>query len=103
MSGFVKIATRAELPALGDAKEFQVGDKLICIANIDGQYAAMENVCVHHGGPLGQGVVDRGKVICPWHGWQFDPYTGVPLQNPTLRVQVYALKIEGDDVLVRLP
>jgi nitrite reductase (NADH) small subunit len=102
MSEFVRIAARSELPVIGDAKEFQAGNKIICIANVDGEYAAMDNVCVHHGGPLGQGVVDRGKVICPWHGWQFDPKTGVPLQDPSRRVQIYELTIEGDDVLVRL-
>jgi len=64
-------------------------------------YCAMDNVCVHRGGPLGQGVVADGKVICPWHGWQYDPKTGVPLENPALRVAVYPLKVEGEDVLVQ--
>jgi nitrite reductase (NADH) small subunit len=103
MAEFVKVTTRSELPAEGEAKEFAVGDKTICIARVNGQYAALDNVCVHRGGPLGQGVIDRGKLVCPWHGWQFDVETGVPLQDPDLKVDVYALKLEGDDVLVRVP
>jgi nitrite reductase/ring-hydroxylating ferredoxin subunit len=98
---FVKIANRADLPAEGEAKEFTLGDKVVCIANVDGRYSAMDNVCVHRGGPLGQGVVLDGKVVCPWHGWMYDPQTGVPDVNPKMKVAVYPIKIEGDDVFVQ--
>ncbi len=102
MPQFVKLTTRSELPEDGEAKEFTVGDKVICVANIGGKYSAMNNVCVHRGGPLGQGVVMDGKVICPWHGWQYDVVTGIPAENPQLKLDVYPLKIEGDDVLVEI-
>jgi len=98
---FVKIANRADLPAEGEAKEFTLGDKVVCIANVDVRYSAMDNVCVHRGGPLGQGVVLDGKVVCPWHGWMYDPQTGVPDVNPKMKVAVYPIKIEGDDVFVQ--
>ena len=45
-------------------------------------YSAMENVCLHRGGPLGQGMIEGGKVVCPWHGWAWDPKTGEAAQNP---------------------
>ncbi len=102
MPQFVKIATRFDLPGPDEAKEFTVGDKVICIANINGAYAAVDNVCIHRGGPLGQGIVMDGKLICPWHGWQYDVTTGVPEQNPELKVAVYRFKVEGDDVFVEL-
>ena len=54
MPQFIKIATRADLPEPGEAKEFTVGEKIICVANVDGTLSAMDNVCVHRGGPLGQ-------------------------------------------------
>ncbi|HLH06017.1 MAG TPA: Rieske (2Fe-2S) protein [Terriglobales bacterium] len=103
MADFVKIGTKAELPADGEAKEFEVNGTTICIAQVDGSYAAMENMCCHRGGPLGQGVVLDGKVICPWHGWGFDPKTGASDQDISMGVKVYPIKIEGDDVLVELP
>jgi nitrite reductase/ring-hydroxylating ferredoxin subunit len=62
----------------------------------------MDNVCAHRGGPLGQGVILDGKVVCPWHGWMYDPKTGIPDVNPNLRVAVYPLKLQGDDVLIEL-
>ena len=53
-----------------------LGEKVFCVANIDGTYSAMDNVCVHRGGSLGQGVVLDGKVVCPWHGWMYDVRNG---------------------------
>ncbi len=96
----VRLCAVTDLPANDEAKEFKLGEKVICVANVDGKYAALDNVCCHRGGPLGQGVVLDGKIVCPWHGWMFDPATGVPDVDPQLRVNVYALKISGDDVMI---
>ncbi|NJK42388.1 MAG: Rieske 2Fe-2S domain-containing protein [Aquincola sp.] len=38
---------------------------------------ALSNVCRHQGGPLGEGRIVDGCVTCPWHGYQYDPATGV--------------------------
>jgi nitrite reductase (NADH) small subunit len=102
MANFVKIAAKADLPPSGEAREFACGDKMVCVANIDGTLAAMDNVCLHRGGPLGQGMVDGGKVICPWHGWEYDTKTGEASHNPSAKVAVYPIKVEGEDVLVEI-
>lgn len=102
MPEFVKIGIKSDLPADGEAKEFDVNGTAVCIASVDGSYAALENMCCHQGGPLGQGVVMDGRVVCPWHGWAFDPKTGAADQSPRLSVKVYSIRLEGDDVLVEL-
>jgi nitrite reductase (NADH) small subunit len=102
MATFVRIASASELPANGEAREFVAGEKTICLANCEGALSAMDNVCLHRGGPLGQGVIEDGKVICPWHGWQYDPRTGEAAHNPAAKVAVYPIKVEGDDVLVEI-
>ena len=102
MSKFVKLASKAELPAENEAKEFTVGDKTICVANVNGTITAMDNVCLHRGGPLGQGMIEDGKLVCPWHGWQWNPATGEAAHNPNARVAVYPLKIENGEVLVEV-
>lgn len=99
---WTKIGSKSDLPAEGEAREFTLGEKTVCVANIDGAYSALDNVCAHRGGPLGQGVVLEGKIVCPWHGWMYDPKTGVPDVNPEQRVAVYPIKVEGDDVLVEI-
>jgi nitrite reductase (NADH) small subunit len=102
MSDYLKLTTESELPAVNEAREFTLGDKTICVANVDGTITAMDNVCLHRGGPLGQGVVDRGKIICPWHGWEWNPATGEAVHNPAAKVPVYPLKTENGDVLIKL-
>lgn len=95
-----KIAIQSELPAPNTAKEFSCGDKTICIANVNGEFSAMDNVCLHQGGPLGEGTIEHGKVVCPWHGWQYDPKTGQAVHNPNAKLAVYPMKVENGDVLV---
>ena len=102
MAEFVKLTTVSELPPEGEAREFEINGKAICVAHTMEGFAAMDNVCVHRGGPLGQGVVDGNKVVCPWHGWAFDANTGASAHNADVRVKVYAMKIEGEDVFVAL-
>ena len=100
---FTKLTTRSELPALNEAKEFLCGERMICVANVNGTISAMDNVCQHHGGPLGQGVIHKGKVVCPWHGWAYDPQSGALDFNPSARLAIFPLKMEGDDVFIELP
>ncbi len=102
MPTFVKIANESDLPPAGEAKEFLCGNKPICIANVNGSYAALDGICPHRGGPLGQGMVEGNKVVCPWHGWAWDVKTGVAEQDRNMKVAVYPLKIEGGDMMVEI-
>jgi len=97
---FTKITTKSELPAANEAREFPCGDKMVCVANVDGAISAIDNVCLHRGGPLGQGTIEGGKVVCPWHGWAWDPKTGQSAHSASAKVAVYPLKIESEEVLV---
>jgi nitrite reductase (NADH) small subunit len=96
---FTRLASTSDLPAANEAKEIPCGEKMICVANVNGQFLAVDNVCVHLGGPLGEGVVDKGKIVCPWHGWAYDLKTG-ELAPGKPGVQAYSLKIENGDVLI---
>ena len=102
MSEYVKLTTTSELPSENEAKEFTLGERVICVANVNGTITAMDNVCLHRGGPLGQGVIDRGKLVCPWHGWEWDPQTGQAVHNPAAKLMVYPLKMENGDVMIKL-
>jgi nitrite reductase (NADH) small subunit len=102
MPNFIKLTTQSELPAADTANEFPCGDKTICVANVNGTYSAMDNVCLHQGGPLGEGTIENGKVVCPWHGWAYDPKSGEATHNAKAKVAVYPLKIENGDVLIEV-
>jgi nitrite reductase (NADH) small subunit len=99
---FIRIAGVSELPEPGRAAEFHVNQRMICVANLNGEYAALDNVCLHRGGPLGQGVVEGEKIICPWHGWEFHARTGEVAHGDPVKLKTYAIRIEGDDVLMEL-
>lgn len=98
----VKLAARADLPDCGKAGEVFVAGRLFCVVNLDGELFAMDNVCPHWGGPLGQGKIDNGKLRCPWHGWEFDPRTGETPRKADTKVTTYKLSIKGSDVYIDL-
>ena len=103
MSQRIRIASTSELPAPGEAKEFDAAGTMVCVVNDNGEISAVDNQCLHHGAPLGQGgVVAEGRLICPWHAWAWDPKTGVCGHDPSRRLRVYPIKVEGDDVLVEV-
>ena len=101
MAEFARIARKSQLPDTGSAQEFAVNGRNICIANVNGEYCALDNVCPHQGGPLGTGYVAGSRVVCPWHGWQIEAKTGVT-QSGERAVPVYELRIDEDYVLVAL-
>jgi nitrite reductase (NADH) small subunit len=102
MSDFVRICGKADLPPSGEAHEIVVGERVLCVANENGSISAMDNVCPHRGGPLGQGMIEGGKLICPWHAWAFDLKTGEATHAPQAKVPVYEVRVEGEDVLAKL-
>ena len=94
-----KVAKTSEIPA-GTGKVVEVGGKAIAIFNADGTFYAMDNTCVHRGGPLGEGSLAGRRVTCPWHGWEYDVTSGACQTNPSAHVQTFDVKTEGDDLLV---
>jgi 3-phenylpropionate/trans-cinnamate dioxygenase ferredoxin component len=86
----------------GTIREFHVEGRAIAVANVGGKFYAINNTCLHRGGPLGQGVMDGSVVTCPWHGWQYEVRTGKVSQNPAVGVDCYALEVRGEDIYVDL-
>jgi nitrite reductase (NADH) small subunit len=101
MSALIKICTKRDLPHPGEAREFTAGSRALCVANIDGVIRVLDNECPHRGGPLSEGLIEGGRVVCPWHGWSFDPVTGAADASQE-RVPVYPVTTQGDDVFVTI-
>lgn len=96
------VAKVGEIPE-GEARVVTVGERQLAVVNDGGTFRALDNVCVHRGGPLGEGVVDAGAITCPWHGWQYDLATGVARHRADVKVACFAVRVEGDAVTVELP
>lgn len=99
MGDFVRVASTADVKP-GQAVVVEVNGKTLAVFNVDGAFHAIDNTCVHRGGPLGEGDIHGKVVACPWHGWQFDVTTGECVKNPAAKVEVYQVKVEGEEIKV---
>ena len=99
MSDFVKVASLSELAA-GCCKTVDVNGKAIALFNVNGTVYALDNTCLHQGGPLGEGELEGETVTCPWHGWEYNVKTGAKVMNPTVKVAIYPVQVEGGDIKV---
>jgi nitrite reductase (NADH) small subunit len=103
MPEFVKVVNTSDLPQ-GGAIVVEIAGRSIALFNANGQFYALDNICAHRGGPLGEGFVDQNNltVQCPWHGWVYNLATGASGINPPARVETFEVKVEGDEVKVAL-
>jgi nitrite reductase (NADH) small subunit len=99
---FVKVATLADVPD-NSVLEVSVGNDQYALCNVEGSITALSGTCLHQGGPLGQGTIEQGRLICPWHAWEYDCRTGANIDAPSTCVPVYPVKVEGGDVLIQVP
>ncbi len=102
-SGFVAVARAADIEP-GTVRVIEVEGRSLCLGlTEDGEWGAIDNVCTHDGGTLGEGELDDTGVECPRHGARFDLFTGRVLALPAVRpVNAYQTVVEGDEVMVRL-
>ncbi len=96
---FVKVAKLNEIPS-DTGKVIEVEGKEIALFKSEGSVYAIANLCLHEGGPLGHGPVKDGVVSCPWHLWKFDVRTGAMVEAPSMKVDCFNVKVEGEDVLI---
>lgn len=99
MGDYVRVAGTADIPP-GTGMTAEVGGQAIAVFNVDGTFYAIDNTCVHRGGPLGEGELEGDLVTCPWHAWQYNVKTGVSTTNPSASVKSYQVKVEGPDIKV---
>jgi len=97
MADLKTVAQTAEIEP-GSAKVVEANGREIAIFNVEGSFYAIDNVCSHKGGPLGEGLLEGEVVTCPWHGWRFDVKTGHCLTNPMAKIKLYPLKIENGEI-----
>jgi thiamine pyrophosphate-dependent acetolactate synthase large subunit-like protein/nitrite reductase/ring-hydroxylating ferredoxin subunit len=87
----------------GHVTSVVVGDRAICLTLTAAGYGALDNRCPHQGGPLGEGHIEHGYVICPWHGYEYDPHTGAPPEGYGDDAVTYPIEARPDGVYVELP
>ena len=100
---WVEVAAAEEI-AEGEVKTYEVEGERIAIARASGQLHAVQNVCSHDDGPLGDGTVDGHCIVCPRHGAKFDVRTGEALTMPAVSpIESFEVKEEAGRIVLALP
>ncbi len=99
MAEFVNAASLSDL-APGSCKAVEVAGKMIALFNVNGTVCALDNTCLHQGGPLGEGMLEGDVVTCPWHMWEYNVRTGEKVDRPSLKVVTYEVRVEGNEIKV---
>ncbi|CAN5863793.1 non-heme iron oxygenase ferredoxin subunit [soil metagenome] len=92
--------------AVGKVGDLRTGD--VIALELDGirmvlgrdgdRYFAMNRQCVHRGGDLSEGIVSRGHIICPNHGWRFSTATGQAADASEFCVVTYPVRVVGEQI-----
>lgn len=98
--GWHRVAATDEVPD-GGAIMVDAGGRAIALTHFEGQYGALDNACPHMGGPLGQGVIEFGFLVCPWHGREYHPLTGA-CEGYEEAVATYPVEVRDDGIYVRV-
>lgn len=102
MSDFIKVGQFSALDDPG-RELIEIDERIIVLFRVGQDVFALDDVCTHDGGPLGDGKLEGYAIICPRHGARFDIRTGAVLALPATRPTVsHAVKRVGDDIFVRV-
>ena len=107
------IGKAADIPP-GESRIIAIAGREIGVFHTPQGFAAIRNRCPHMGAPLCLGAVTgtfapaqpgeyrwerEGEIlVCPWHAWEFDLFSGEALFVPEKRVKTYPVEIEAGDL-----
>ena len=97
--GFYEVAKLADLEEKCGQSYFIDGQN-IAIFKYDGKVSAVNNICRHQMGPLGEGKIVDGCITCPWHGYQYLPENGQSPPPFTEKLETYAVKVLDQQIWV---
>jgi pyruvate oxidase len=89
--------------AVGELTTVVAEGRALCVTRTDAGWGVLDNRCPHQGGPLGDGTMERGLVLCPWHGYEYDPITGEPPPGFRDCATAYPSELRDDGLWAELP
>jgi len=99
--GKILAGKTSEIPP-GKLIKVESNGKSILVANVDGNYYAMDDTCTHSGASLSEGQIEGSTLTCPWHGSTWDCKTGklIAFATQIKDLTSYKVVIESDSVFV---
>jgi nitrite reductase/ring-hydroxylating ferredoxin subunit len=98
-AGFVDVCGAEEIPD-NRGRTICLSGERVAIFRYDGKVSAVSNVCKHQNGPLGEGKIVGGCIVCPWHGYEYEPASGRAPAPFSERLPTFAVKVVRGRVLV---
>jgi len=93
---YIQVCLANEIPP-GERLFIEIGNDAVVIFNIGGKYYAIDDVCSHDRGPLGDGYRDNYQIVCPRHGARFDVTTGKVMAPPAREdIKSYPVRVNGE-------
>ena len=102
MSELTKVCAAADVPE-GSAKSFEVGNAMVAVYNVGGEFFATDNECTHGAASLADGILEDDIIECTLHFGAFNVKTGEAVQAPCFTpLRTYKVTVEGGNVMVDL-
>jgi 3-phenylpropionate/trans-cinnamate dioxygenase ferredoxin subunit len=90
--------------AEGTAVVAEAGDQRLALCRVGGTVFAIDDVCTHDGGPLGEGLLIGDEIECPRHGARFDVRSGRATRMPAVApVKTYDVEEDAGVLYVDIP
>ena len=98
---FTPVMREAELRD-GQAHHGQAGDVGVVLVRHEGEICALADACTHLGGPLSEGTVEDGAIVCPWHSSRFSVRDGSVIDGPaTISQPRFEMRVRDGMIEVR--
>jgi nitrite reductase/ring-hydroxylating ferredoxin subunit len=102
MDDFIAVAKTTDIPE-GKAQSFTVAGREIAVFHHKGKFYALDDYCPHMGESLALGDIHGDTVLCSRHLWAFQLADGACLDVPRLQADSFEVRVDGEQVLVRVP
>jgi 3-phenylpropionate/trans-cinnamate dioxygenase ferredoxin subunit len=97
---YVRVCALSDMKE-GAVKTVEVNGRPIVLVRYEGTIYALDDLCTHDGGSLGDGGAVGGEIVCPRHGARFDIKTGAATGMPAVfGIKTYDVRVEGNDIYV---
>lgn len=93
-----RVVAKASEVRPGDVVAVDVDGVEIIVGRDGDRYFAMQRRCLHRGGDLAEGIVSRGHLICPNHGWRFSTATGCQPEASEVCLVTYAVRVVDEQL-----
>ena len=95
----VVVGKTSDIPQ-GKMSHTTAAGKEILVANVDGSYYAINDICNHAGAELHEGELAGNEITCPWHGAKWDAGNLISFPQKLKGLESYKVIVENETVYV---